>query len=811
MRFTLLFVLCSITISLFAGTETGPLKINGTVLENKQPVPYATVSVLSLPDSNLVTGAISDENGEFEIKNLKKGKYLLKVDFLGYESIYKNLGEIEKNTDVGGISLLQGAQKLNEVTVTGTQRVVEVKIDKKVYNVDKDPATTGATGLEALQNAPSVNVDVDGNISLRGDEGVRILVNGRPLNIPAKQFLEQTPANNIEKIEVITNPSAKYNPEGTTGLINIILKKNTQKGINGSINSTFGYGIYAKNNNGINLNYRINKFNAFVNVGNNNSKRASGGTTERIFNIGNDSTVNQFIDEDNFRINNSLNAKAGLDYFYDENNVFYFSGGLNGGNDNGESLLNSFFYNQNGENLNQFSNRISTNNGDNSSYNFNGGWQHKFAKENHTLDIDLNYSGDSRNNFEDNEETFRNGSDGSINSISRVTQSEFNEGSLFFGKADYVLPITDSIRFEAGINVTKEQPTNGVTRSMFNDSTQQFEIQDNFTNVFSVTRDILAFYSTVSLQKKKFGYKFGLRAENTVRNSELESGGDFKKSYLSFFPSTFVTYKLGKSTELQASYSRRLNRPNLFQLNPFISSSDPYNTRNGNPFLNPEFINNFELGASNYWKKFSLTGTVYYRQVNDLVRRFITLTDDGVNNVSYKNQSQSSTIGNELIVTYTPNKRFRSSLDFNGWISTFVLDSTDQGGNNTLKSYNINSATSYSFENGISLQANIRYNARFRVQQGVIDPRYGLDLSARIPVLDKKGTISLRFTDVLNTRQFAFRSQNLDYTFDILRKWETRVAYISFSYTFGKQFKQRKRDSGGRDGGGYSGGNDGGF
>ncbi len=799
-------LLCSAS---FANTDA-LLKITGKIVDNNQPVSYATVSVLSLPDSALVTGAISDDEGVFEITGIKKGNYVLKIDFLGYSSLYKNIGEIKSNTNVGSISLRQNAKKLDAVTITGQQRIMEVQIDKKVYNVDKDPSATGATGLEVLQNAPSVDVDVDGNISLRGDEGVNILVNGRPLNISAKQFLEQTPAANIEKIEVITNPSAKYNPEGTTGLINIILKKNSQRGLNGSVSTSLGYGFYAKNNNSINLNYRVNKINAYVNVGNNNSKRGSGGTTERSFTLANDSSNNQFIDEDNYRINQGFNIKSGLDYFLNDKNVLYVSASTNSGDNEGLSKMNSFFYDNSGENLNSYSNRESNSDSENSSYNLNAGWQKKFQKEGHTLDLDLNYSEDNSNSFEDNEETFKNGSDASIQRISKTQQKENSNGSLFFAKLDYALPINDSLKFEAGLNYTNNVPEFGLERFNYNDSLNAFELDQNSSNTFGFTRNILAFYSTLSYKQNKWGYKLGLRAENTTRDTKLASGENFNKKYLSFFPSGYVSYQASKITTIQASYSRRLQRPRLWQMNPFVSSSDPYNTRNGNPDLNPEFINIYELGATNYWKKFSLTSTVYHRQTNDLIRRYITLSDDGVNNVSYKNQSESSAYGAEFILGYTPNKKFRANINFNSWINKFVLDSTDQGGNNTLKSYNINSMASYKFDIGLSVQANIRYNARYRVQQGVIDPRYGLDLSARMPVLNKKGTIAVRATDVLNTRNFAFRSQDLDYEFDILRKWETRVVYVSFTYNFGKQFKGREQRRSGGDQG-ISRGDSGGF
>lgn len=785
-----------LSIGLFANnTPPAVLKIKGVVIDgnSNSKLGYATVSLLSLPDSNLVTGAITDDQGKFEIKGIEKGKYTLKVSFLGYESVYQNLGEISKSVDIGEITISESGQKLEAVTITGEQRAVEVKIDKKVYNVEKDLNNVGANALEALNNAPSVTVDVDGVVSLRGDEGVRILINGRPLNIPIKQFLESTPASQIEKIEVITNPSAKYNPEGTSGLINIILKKNNKAGINGNLNLGLGYGIYAKNNNSLNLNLQKGKFNSYINYGYGNNKRWNGGTTDRSYYPGDTTTVYQFIEDEGTHHSKSHNLKIGTDYFANDKNVFYLSYGIFQNQTDGQNIMDSKFSNDRSySSLNSYSIRESDLDRRDLNHNINLGWQKKFDKDGHTLDLDVNYDKGENINEEFNHEDFYL-SDATVPFDFRENnQYQRDNTEQLFAKLDYVLPINDSLNLEAGLNYTVNKPGYLVEREKL-DSNGVFVSDSAFNNAFNFDRKILALYSTLSWQRNKFGYKLGLRLENTTRNSELSNGESLKLDYLSLFPSLYVTYNIKQGQEIQISGSRRLQRPWLGQLNPFFSSTDPYNRNVGNPYLRPEFIYIGEMGYNQYWKKFTLNASVYYRWVDDLMRRQVILTDDGVSEVRFKNQSSATVYGSELIATYTPNKKMRFMVNFNSWNTQFDLDSTDTGNGNGVKGYAINANGSYRFESGISLQANVRHRSGMEVQQGRITPMTGLDLSARMPVLKGKGNVSVRVTDIFNTRQFGFTSENLGYNFDIDRRWESQAVYVNFSYNFGKQLNQRRR------------------
>ena len=595
-----------LSIGLFANdTPPAVLKIKGVVIDgnSNSKLGYATVSLLSLPDSNLVTGAITDDQGKFEIKGIEKGNYTLKVSFLGYESVYQNLGEINKSLDIGEITISESGQKLEAVTITGEQRAVEVKIDKKVYNVEKDLNNVGANALEALNNAPSVTVDVDGVVSLRGDEGVRILINGRPLNIPVKQFLESTPASQIEKIEVITNPSAKYNPEGTSGLINIILKKNNKAGINGNLNLGLGYGVYAKNNNSLNLNLQKGKFNSYINYGYGNNKRWNGGTTDRSYYPGDTTTVYQFIEDEGSHHSVSHNIKIGTDFFANDKNVFYLSYGLFQNQTDGENIMESKFSNERSySSLNSYSIRESDLDRRDVNHNINLGWQKKFDKDGHTLDVDVNYDKGENINEEFNHEDFYL-SDATVPFDFRENnQYQRDNTEQLFAKLDYVLPINDSLNLEAGLNYTMNKPGYLVEREKL-DSNGVFVSDSAFNNAFNFDRNILALYSTLSWQRKKFGYKLGLRLENTTRNSELSNGESLKLDYLSLFPSLYVTYNIKQGQEIQISGSRRLQRPWLGQLNPFFSSTDPYNRNVGNPYLRPEFIYIGEMGYNQYWKK----------------------------------------------------------------------------------------------------------------------------------------------------------------------------------------------------------------
>ena len=806
--FKYLFVAAALFFNMLshaAEPETGGPgnSITGKVVDQKtgEPVQFATISLHIRSDSSLVTGAIATEQGEFILENLDPETYYVKIDFLGYESLI--IDEVElvgrrATVDLGTVQLLESAQKLDEFVVEAEKKLMETKIDRKVYNVSKDANAQGGTGLDALRNVPSVDVDVDNNISLRGDQNVRILVDGRPLNIPADQYLQQLPANAIERVEIITNPSAKYDPEGMSGILNIILKKNQNRGVNGNVSLSAGYGKYHKTNGSTSLNYRTPQLNLYGTLSGGNGKYWNGGTNDRS-NLGT-AVDDQFTRDEGIRSRQSVNGKLGADFFLNDNNTVYGSVSIRENDGSGENELISDWYLPGTDVLDSSSIRTTDSDQLNSGFNVNAGWQKKFNKPGHRLDIDLLYSEDNNRDENHYTEAFFNEGGEFIPGTVRQNQRTKDQGNLIYNRFDYTLPITDSINLEAGIHMTLTDKTTAFYLEDYVDSLQQFVPDIAQNNVFNFDRDVWAGYTTFGHQVNRFSYKVGLRLEHTTRTSRLENNNTvFNDQYTSLFPSVHLSFKQTPTREFQLSYSRRLNRPRSGQLNPFANFSNPYTIRTGNPFLRPEYVNVYELGYVQYWNKFNLNGTVYHRHMTDMIRRFLSLRSDGISEVTFINQSTSNIYGTEWIISYNPNRKWRNNLSMNYWYSVLSEDSLTKGLQQVMQGFSLQFNSSYSFPNNLSVQLSSRYRGPMEVQQGKISGMFGMDLAARMPVLDKKGSISIRVSDILNTRRFIFESQDLDYNFAIDRRWESQSVYVTFTYSFGKQIKgpQRRRSNSG--------------
>ena len=776
-----------------------PGQIKGAIADEgtNEPVQFATVSIFNAADSSLVTGAVCDDQGTFTIPKIEDGTYYAKIDFIGYDSkIVPNIkvGPGSRKIDLGAIAITSAAERLGEVTIQAEKQLIETKIDKKIFNVSKDPASQGGTGLDALRNVPSVEVDQDDNISLRGDQNVKILVDGRPIAMDVSQFLKQYPASAIEKVEVITNPSAKYNPEGMSGILNIILKKDESSGFNGSVQASVGYGKYWKENGNVSLNYRTPKLNLYTNLSANNNKFWFGGTNYR-YNLG-DSINDQFTDDEGYRAGLSLSGTVGADYFINDNNTVYIS--YNNGNTDGSGDIDlySAFYQQGTRNTDFYSYRYAEAIRDNKNDNLNFGWQKKFAKEGHTLDVDVNRSS-SENTFEEEfHQPFYSADVNAPDSSYRQNQDTYGDNSQWFGRLDYTLPINDSTKIEAGINVTHRNSLDGIYYEEFDDNTGAFIEDQNISNEFELTRGDYALYTTFSQKRNKWSYQLGLRAEQTNREAKLiNTGESITVKYLELFPTAHLNYEFSKTLQTQLSYSRRLNRPRGGQLNPFASYTNPYSLRTGNPNLRPEFIDVLELGVIQYWKKVNVNATLFYRKQKNMMRRVLTLSDEGINEVSFKNQSSAQMFGSEIILTLTPVQAWRTNITFNNWYNQLKADEDSQDENLNTKGYSLQLSSSYRFKSGISAQVTSRYRGRMEVAQGEITPMFNLGLALSAPVLNKKGTLSLRFNDILGTQQFGFNSGDIGYGFNLERQWESQAAYLSFSYTFGKRIKgpQKRR------------------
>ncbi|WP_170227028.1 outer membrane beta-barrel family protein [Luteibaculum oceani] len=790
----------------YTGAKLG--SISGTIIdaETKKGIEYATISLHLVNDSSLVTGTTAKSDGSFELSKVNLGKYYLRIGFIGYQAKYvpnvnltKELNEIE----LGVIALSGSYSDLQEVEVTAEKRQMETMIDKKIFNVDKTPAAAGGDGLEVLRNVPSVEVDIDGNISLRGESNVNILVDGRPINMSASQYLQSVPASSIEKIELITNPSAKYDPEGTSGIINIIMKKDRKGGFNGSLNSSIGHGIYTKTNNSLALNYRKGKFNVSSSLSANLSKTWYGGNNDRDIFLP-DTNFYQTTRDSGFNKNNNLTGKIGLDYFLNNKTTLYFSGTVMDISGNGERKMNYLNYTSE-RNLVNESGRDAFAEYTIDGYALNGGVQHKFEKEGHTLDLDINYSDNDQATSEKFSQQFIDPNGESFEAPLFQRQSNTELRSVFNSRLDYVNPLTDSVIFEAGFHTTLRDFDNDIYLDQ-QDSTGTYQPIDSLNNRFLYDETVYALYTTLSKEFKKWTLKGGLRYEYTgIRGKLVNTGEEAKPTYNSLFPSAYISYKLSPTNNVQVSYTRRINRPSENQLNPFASYADPYTIRTGNPFLRPEYIDVYELGYNSYGKKVNINASVYMRKVNDRIGRFLQLNENGTNVVLFRNFDDSYVYGSELILTYNPFSWWRTTTSFNYWHSKFskegILENVVNLNNN---GYSVFFNSMHNLKKGWILQWNVMYRGKMKVLQGNITPMYGMDLSARKSILNNKGSISLRVSDIFNMRRFGFESMRLEnYQYETLRRWESRTVYLSFNYNFGKQdmprINRRRNDNRGGD------------
>ena len=776
--------------------------ISGNVVDatDGAGIEFATITLFSANDSSLVNGVVSDVEGRFKLEKLGFGNYYLRVRFIGYRE--QTIGEIALSPESSPLNLdqiqLKVSTQLDAVDVTANKSVFETKIDKKVFNADQSLVSKGGTGLDLLRQVPSITIDQNDNILLRGDGNVTILIDGRPSAMPVNELMKQLPASAIEKVEIITNPSAKYDPEGMSGIINIVLKKNKLEGFNGTLNASVGYGVFPKYRGSLALNYRKDKVNITGNYNYNYSKVWFGGDMRRDVLI---DSVWDILTTDDYgeRISQSHYGSLGIDYFINDFNTFYASASYN------ESLTlgtRSVNYRNLDESLTivDFSNRSGNISAPNTNMVLNTGWQKTFSKPDHTLDLDINYANSTLSTDERLRHSYFNLPDtvDLASSYLNLYQNtaENNDNSNLLSKLDYVLPISDSLTLEAGFHYTRR----GADNSFYSESAVEdegFLADVQLNNSFEYLQNVFATYATLGRQFKKIGIKVGVRAESTETGSALvNTGENFSNDYFKLFPSAHFSYKTNKNSEFQLSYSKRINRPEMFQLNPFTNYSDPFTLQTGNPFLKPEIIHVNEFSYLKFWKKFNLNAAVYYRLITDLIRR--TLVYDGpYSAVTYTNLGQSSLSGGDLNLTFTPNRELRIMSSTSFWNTR--TDDVDITGGTPQNFFGMNTVLQafYQMKGGWSTQLWASYSPDMEVLQGIIAPNYGGGFAVQKSILKQRGTINLSVVDILKSRRFSFDSYDLEnYSFGNTRRWESRSVYLTFTYGFGKMTQGKtKRQS----------------
>lgn len=777
------FLLFTSTLSMAFNDPVG--KISGSVIDQQlnEPIPYATIIINDM-EGNLVTGITSSEDGSFLIDNIKAGDYIFKIQFIGYKTYSKEV-HIDRNNEkieIGVIKLEPDVAMLDETVVVAERTTIEQRVDRKVINIGKDLMTTGASASEIMVNIPSVNVDQDGNISLRGNSNVRILVDGKPTNMDPAQILKQIPSTSIKSIELITNPSAKYNPEGMSGIINIVLHKNANQGFNGDLSTGLTVGEHTRFNGTVNMNYRTGKFNFYTNLGSNFGKNGFGG---RIY-LPEQNTRQQF---DVVNQRESYLYKIGVDFYLDEKNTFSFYTNQNDFEGGPYGYISVMDENDPSRNLTQL---LDLNfNNTNSSYNFL--YDHDFEKEGHDIQFELDY-----NTFDEEENTsvsFRNTELDFNPYEDLVTESRENINA----NIDYVNPLSEKSKLEMGAEARLLDTDND-----YNSTNPDFSDSD-----YQYNRDIYSFYTTFGQNFEKWSYQLGARLENFNVDATYDGEKVYEDDYFTVYPSGFLNYTPGERNTYQFSYSRRVDRPGFGQVNPIREVSSPRLTVAGNPELRPQFTNSFELNYTrNFKKKGSATAGVFFRRTVDQINQVFNAVEGepGSLLLTFANFDTNDSYG----VEFSTNYKFTDWWSTNTSLELYGQTLKGVAGTEFIeidnKAYTFRTNHNFKATESLSFSLFAFYRSKNRDLQLDMDPMYFMNLGARYSFLkDDKATLSLNFNDVFNTQEFSVYDGR-PFKQEGRFKGETQNVYLGFSYRFGggknRAFKRKNRDENETGGGG---------
>lgn len=782
-------------------------KIVGRVIsaDAGEALDFATVSLFAKKDSALITGGVTNEKGEFSLDALP-GLYFAKVEFISFKAtVIDNidLKDGQRKLDLGVIELKSDATTLAEVEVRAEKSTMQMSLDKRVFNVGKDLANRGNSVTELLDNVPSVSVDIDGNVSLRGRDNVRILINGKPSGLIGNgdaNGLRQLPANLIEKIEVITNPSARYDAEGMTGIINIVLRKETKGGLNGSFDVNTGN----PHNHGaaVNLNYRQDKVNLFANVGTRFRQSPGDRSLYQEF-YRNDTTFILVETGDRRRGGLSTTYRFGLDYYFSPKDILTGSFSLRSSDDNNFSTLTYEDFLFNLDNPTRVTRRTDDESEDEIDLQYSLNYKRTTKKKGEQLTIDFQYEENSEIEGSDfREEYFT--SDQSASGQEDLLQRSNNDEAVkqYLIQLDYVYPWGKEGKFETGYRGSLRHINNDYLVEELADG--DWGRLDNFSNDFIYDENIHGFYVSAGNKIDRFSFLLGLRAEYSDVRTELVNTNEINhRDYMNFFPTAHLTYDLEEDNSVQVSYSRRINRPRFWSLNPFFSYSNPRNFRGGNPNLDPEFTNSIEISHIKYWSNASLSSSVYYRHSTGVIQRIRRIDEVGNTLTTPENLATEDAYGLEVTYSITPFKWWRVNGDLNFFRS--ITNGTNVGENFSADNLSwfgrLTSMIDVNKKLDFQLRAN--YRAPQTTTQGTSKSLLGIDLAFSQDILKDKATVSLSVNDLFNTQLRRYTTFGEDFFSDGSYRWRRRQITLAFNYRLNQK---KKKSRGGRRGGDFGGG-----
>lgn len=777
-------LLCCLLLSIMSvqAQLAKKIHITGKVVEKSSAMdlPSVTVSILNPLTNELVFGDVTDDNGLFDIAILP-GNYTIKFEYLSFKTYeFKNV-KAEKNIDLEVIQLEDDTELLNELVITAEKSTVSYSLDKKVFHVGKDLISKGGTLTDVLDNVPSVSVNVDGAVSLRGNTGVRILIDGKPSILANNNALEQIPAANIDRIEVITNPSSKYESQGTAGIINIILKKKKNTGFGGSVQVTTGTPANHKMN--VNVNYKTKKYNLFSNIGY-RYENFFGEGEELHTSLKNGSAVGLTQEMDGKRNDNHFNIYLGADYYINSKNIITASLYLNRLKNKDKTTTRYNYLNA----LGQIDSTVVQTENYYEPQNFNQldlNYEKLFTKKGQKFTASLKYN---FWNDDENEQIERLGKseNGTSNLKIRTRDIESSKDLLLI--ADFESSLAKNLRFETGLRGEARRINSEYT--VFIDD----KLMENYDNLLHYDERIFGSYLQLGDKRNAFNYLIGARFEySNIEISDRENQFSNKKNYLDFFPTAHVGYTISEKSSLQLSYSKRINRPRFWQLNPFGGLSDPSRLFVGNPDLNPMYTHSFELGLVQKWKGFSINPSVYLKKSTNYFQYITIQNQEGVFVTKPVNLDKENRMGVVVSLNYSPFNWWRLSGTYNFY--AFEEFGMYQEVDYTTKDHTWTSKLNsrMKFDKGFTVQTSFNFQGENTSGQRHTKAQYWANIGMSKDVLKNKASITLNVSNVFDSRINELFVQGQDYTIMSESKRSGRRISATFTYRFNRKKEVRDR------------------
>jgi len=776
--------------------------VSGTVVgqvldkEDGQPLEFVSVALYNEEDQSLVTGTVSNLDGKYEIKGLSPGSYYIEVSFIGYDKTSVDGIEIDSrrtHIELEDIVLPRAASQLEEVEIVAEEMAVEYKIDRKVINVSQQLTAASGTAVDILENVPSITVDVDGNVALRGSTGFMVLIDGIPSVLDPSDALQQIPSNSIENIEIITNPSAKYNPDGTAGIINVITKKDRLKGLTGT--ADVNAGTYGRLGVGLLASYQKKKWNVFFGGDFNKGERPGFSSSERIT-TKNDTTYFTRSDGDRNRQRNFWMLRGGFNYSLTDKDLF--TAEFNYGYREGEGWASQNYeewIEPGSSSISRYLSRETGRRGGNF-YSFNVNFKHDFNTPGHNITAGLSYRSREGEDTSTNQllDSAGNISSGQIN-------TEDGPGRVLQLNLDYVLPVGENSKFEAGYQSRLGKSKDITSLSIYDPMTGLFELQPEYSNETSYLRDIHALYAIYGGESGKFGYQLGLRGEYTYRvieSAKLENAYTIDR--LDYFPSVHISYKLPAEQQVMASYSRRIERPRSWYLEPFITWEDAFNVRQGNPGLQPEYIDAMEAAYLIGFGEHTFSFEGYYRITHNKVERIRSVYAENIMLSRPENVGEDFALGGEVAFGFSLFKWWKADLSGNFY--QYRLEGVFDEVNFERESFNWNTRLSntFRFGEGTRIQLNSRYNSATVTAQGTQGDYWTADIAVSQEFFKKRMTAILQVRDMFGKVVRDDESMGVDFMARNEYYNKAPQVRVTLNYRFNNYKKNR--------GAGRNGGND---